>query len=515
MYIKYFYRSVIGILCFMSVSCAHNILDVDPYAVRTYDQYYSNSSELLEGLNLCYGTVQSLDFEISLFDFGNIASDDSEKGGSSINDRRAAQELSEFRPLTDNSCCRVLWTQCFKGIYYCNIIIANQEKGADNPELTARITKEAKFLRAYFYYFLLTTFGDVPWIDKPLNSVELNVARMPANEVWNFVENDFIEATALPKKSEYPSAEMGRVTSGAAYGMLAKSYMFQQKYQDAEKALSQVVHSSEYALEEDFGAIFRKSGENGVESVFEIQHFASKGGWGDDTEGTVLNIHCTNRNSGGWGFDCPTEDLKQEFEPGDPRIIYTLVFDGDVFDGAPEDNSASPTFYHNYKVYLRYDERDWNSGSDQPYNIRHLRYADLILLYAEALNENGKPSEALTYLNMVRDRARNTPAIDPRRTHLNYDLSYNGEILPKVTTTNPTELRNKIWHERRVELAMEYHRRVDLIRQGRLGDIMLQYAAKWNSPKGLNFQKGKHEVMPVPLSEIERTNGSLSQNPGY
>ncbi len=515
-------KSTIVVLFLSGVSCTQSILDVDPYGDRTSDQFYSNAKELNEALNLCYHSMQSYDFEISLFDFGNLASDDSEKGGSSINDRRSAQELSEFRPTTSNSCCNVLWRECYRGIYWSNLVIFNQEKGADNPELTAQVIKEAKFIRAFHYYFLLTTFGDVPLIDKPLKPNELNMARTPSSDVWAFVEQDFLEATTLPKKSEYAAKDMGRVTSGAAYGYLAKAYMFQQKFKEAEDALSHVIQSGEYELFPDFGAIFRKSGENGIESVFEIQHLATNSGGANSTEGTVLNVHCMNRNSGGWGFDNPTEDLKQEFEPGDPRIIYTLVFDGDIFDRrnangdlVAEDNSASFTPYHNYKVHLREDERNRVNSQDEPFNIRHLRYADLLLLYAEALNENGKSAEALTYLNMVRDRARNTPAVDPRRVFLNYDLSYLGELLPPVTTTNQGELREKIWHERRVELGMEYHRRVDLVRQKRIGDVMLQYAAKWNSPKGVNFRKGQHELMPIPLNEITRTNGTLLQNPNY
>ena len=220
-----------------------------------------------------------------------------------------------------------------------------------------------------------------------------------------------------------------------------------------------------------------------------------------------------SRKNGGWGFDCPTEDLRREFEQGDPRIIYTLTVTGDVFGGDQTINNIdAPYGYHNRKVHLGKNEQNWHWGSDQPYNIRFLRYADVILLYAEVLNENNKPNEALTYLNMIRDRARSTNPRDPRRIHQIMDIVVD---LPIVTTTDKVELRNKIWHERRVELAMEYHRRIDLIRQKRYGTVMRQYASIWDNTKGAYFKDEIHDLCPIPQDEIDRSHGSITQNPGY
>ena len=524
---KHIIKSVLTLVLLSAISCTQSILDIDPYGDRTTDQYYSNAKELNEALIMCYQAMQAEAFELNLFEFENIASDDAFKGGSSPTDRSQTEQLSEFRPMTDNSSVRNRWQLCYRGIYWSNLVIANQENGADNPELTAQVVKQARFVRAFFYYFLLTTFGDVPLIDKPLNIVELNVERTPSSEVWAFVEEDFKAATTLPKKSEYAAKDMGRITSGAAYGYLAKAYMFQKKYSDAESALKAVIESGEYDLLPDYGEIFRKSGENSIESVFEIQHHntATSNG-GDGSEGTQIIVYCMSREVGGWGFDLPSNDLKEAYEPGDPRIIYTLVFDGDIFDHENGNGDIIPvrsnsTYsgsapYHNYKVNFRKDEMSIYN-QDEAFNIRHMRYADLLLLYAEVLNENGKSTEALPYLNNVRERARNTSPVDPRRTFLNYDLSQGvvGETLPPITTTNQAELREKIWHERRIELAMEYHRRVDLLRTDRLGDTMLAFAARWNTPKGRTFVKGQHELMPIPLQEITRTNGTLKQNPKY
>jgi hypothetical protein len=217
----------------------------------------------------------------------------------------------------------------------------------------------------------------------------------------------------------------------------------------------------------------------------------------------------------GWGYDCPTQDLLDEFEKGDPRIIYTFMFRGDVF---PKDESStytvkdslSPTGYNARKAYIPFSERAGLSWSDWDINYRYLRYAEVLLLYAESLNEVGKSTEALQLLNQVRARARNTPSTDPQRILCVLDLSYTGELLPDVTTTDQSELRQAIWHEQRVELAIEGHRRNMLLRTGQFKDRMetaKAYAGIIIEPYAW--------LLPIPQQEIELTNNLLQQNPGY
>jgi len=441
--------------------------------------------------------------------------DDSEKGGSDVNDAADMYDLMLFRPVSTNLRCKMLWSEAYKGIYKCNLILDKAPELEDkNPDLVRRIVAEAKFMRGMYFYYLGTTFGGVPLILTPLTVNELDLERSLYDETWNQIEKDFQEASSvLPEKSKYPATDLGRATAGAAKTMLAKSYLIRQKYAEAESILAEVVVSGEYGLVDDFGKIFTREYENGIESVFDIQHSATKSGW-MDTEGTVIPIHCMSRKNGGWGFDCPTKDLREEFEPGDPRIVYTFTVNGDVFMGTDEEinNVDSPTGYHNRKVHIAPNEQDWHWGSDQPYNIRLIRYADVLLLYAETLNENGKSAEALSYLNQIRERARNTNPVDPRRTLQVDKIEVN---VPDVTTTNKEELRAKIWHERRVELAMEYHRREDLIRQKRFGEVMRAYAEKWNTIKGAYFKDAVHYLCPVPQEEIDKANGKIKQNEGY
>lgn len=493
------------------VSC-EGYLDKPPYGVLTEDIFYKTPDELLQGLTDAYNYIGASEFETALFALGNIMTDDGEKGGSDINDQAAMYELSRFRAVSSNAICLQLWTICYRGIYNCNIVIEKSETlESINPDLVKRIKAEAKFLRGFYYFHLASVFGGVPLVLTPLAPSDLQVARASFDATWDQIEKDFSEAAAvLPMKSQYSSADIGRATSGAAYTMLAKSYLMRQKYALAEAALKNVVSSNQYSLVSDYGKIFTKAFANGAESVFEIQHKNTNSSGG--SEGTALNRFCWSRKNGGWGFDLPTEDLKKEFETGDPRLIYTLTFTGDVFIGNDViDNSESQTGYHNRKIYLAPVERD-SPEQDQGYNIRYLRYADVLLLYAEVLNENGKSQEALGYLNVIRDRARNTNPVDPRRISQKVSVTVN---LPAVTISDKNQLRNSIWHERRVELGMEYHRRVDLIRQKRFGNVMKAYASIYNNDKGSLFNESYHNLCPIPAEEIDRSGGIIAQNPGY
>ncbi|HYI78025.1 MAG TPA: RagB/SusD family nutrient uptake outer membrane protein [Chryseolinea sp.] len=508
---KYITPILSAFLLITTISC-EDYLEKPPYGVLTVDNFYKTPAQLSQGLTDAYNYLGSADFETPLFILGNIVTDDSEKGGSDVNDFAAAYELSRFRAVASNSVCLQLWSTCYKGVFNSNIVIEEADALQDmNPELVNRIRAEAKFLRGLYYFNLATAFGGVPLILSPLAPSEADAERASFEATWDQIEKDFSEAAAvLPLKAEYSASDLGRATSGAANVMLAKAHLMRQKYSEAESTLEKVVSSNQYALVDDFGKIFTSSFENGAESVFEIQHKNTQSSGG--SEGTGVNRYSWSRKNGGWGFDCPTEDLKNEFEVGDPRLIYTFTFTGDIFDaGDVTDNTESPTGYHNRKVYLSTSERD-NPINDQSYNIRYLRYADVLLLYAEVLNENGKAEDALIYLNIIRDRARDTSPFDPRRTFQTVEIIVN---LPSITTTDKDELRDLIWHERRVELALEYHRKFDLVRQQRYGDVMRTYAANHNSDKGSLFNDSYHDLIPIPAEEIDRSQQSIGQNLGY
>jgi hypothetical protein len=325
------------------------------------------------------------------------------------------------------------------------------------------------------------------------------------------IESDLKDATNLPTVSQWN--ESGRVTSGAAWALLGKVYLTERKYTQANHAFSKVVESNEYHLVPDFGFIFRHEGENCAESIFEYQYWNNIPG--EASMGTWSAPFRMPRDPGqGWGFDCPTKDLFADFEPGDPRIIYTFMFPGDVFpmgnDTYTVVNDASPTGYNSRKAWVPYEERKNFAWWEMDLNFRYMRYAEVLLLYAESLNEVNKQDSARMLVNMIRARARNTPTTDPQRISCAYPLPHPADLLPDVTTNDQAELRQAIWREQRVELAIEGHRRNNLLRTNRFKECM----EKAKAYAGVTVEP--HELLlPIPQMEIELSNGDLTQNPGY
>jgi hypothetical protein len=249
-----------------------------------------------------------------------------------------------------------------------------------------------------------------------------------------------------------------------------------------------VISSGQYSLFPNYEALFRIANENSVESVFEIQAKYEPGNC-DVSNSQYSQVQgVRGSQGGGWGFNVPTQDLVNAYEPGDPRKDATIIFRGEITpqgDAIPTDGD-NPMY--NQKSYVPFSTWiECNEGAEQ--NIRVIRYAEVLLMNAEAANELGNTAQALTSLNMVRARARGG----------------NDAVLPDVTTTNQDELRAKIWHERHVELAMEFDRFFDLVRQGRAPEVL--------GPKG--FKAGVNEVWPIPQNEIDLSAGVLTQNPGY
>jgi hypothetical protein len=301
------------------------------------------------------------------------------------------------------------------------------------------------------------------------------------DECWEQIEEDLSDAAdVLPEKSAYSASDMGRATRGAANALLAKAYIFQSKWSQAESRASMVIESGEYDLEPNYADNFLISHENGIESVYEIQHVeVPTSDYGDENEGQETSIYQGSRKATyfeGWGFDCPTEDFVEEFESNDPRLKATVVFDNDIiYESTPvqqkADNSMSPTGMAARKYMLEYQGTQTPEKSNAPANWRVIRFADVLLFHAEAANELGDSTAALKSLNRVRARAS----------------------MPQVVTTDKSELQKAIYHERRVELGLEGHRFFDLVRQGRAAEVL----------KDNGFIEGRHEYFPIPELEMD------------
>lgn len=498
-------------------------LDEPTYGQTTNDSFYKTQTEVLGALTGAYLQLRTTwnEYALNFYFVGDCSTDDALKGGGSDGDRAEVQELANFTTSTTNGEVGRRWEILYRLVNRCNEVIHYAPGAQGDATTLTRYANEAKALHAFVYYELVTTFGDVPLLTEPMTPEQiLATPRTPADSVWAQIISDCTDAEALPAKGQDSADEQYHVTRGFAKAMLAKSYMFRQDYVDAEKVLHEIIEvDKDYALLPDYGLNWTPAYENSSESVFEIPNKMDPN---TPTLATGTNVphYFTSRTDAqyqGYGFHVPTKDLHAAFDADDPRQTYVFTQTGDHYigDAYDQDNSQSATGYNDYKLTVPQVEKQGYDCWMIPYNIRIIRYSDLLLLYAEALNENGKSAQALTYLNMVRRRARNTNPMDPRKDKQAYVPVVTATTLPDITTTSQDELRQIIRHERRVELAMEGWRRDDLMRQKRFGQVIREYAKKYNVEKGVKFNDNRDYLLPIPQSEIDKSNGMLKQNPGY
>lgn len=475
--------------------CQKEFLDRKPLGQLTYENFFQNAEQAIQATNAVYNQFRSWDcVGLPYLGVTDIISDDADKG-STPNDAPFLLEVDSFTFDATNICFSTVWRGYFRVIARANVAISEIPKIDMDPRLRDRLVGECKFLRAYAYLLLVQWFGDLPLITRPLTGDEYYAQeRQPKSVIYDQIERDLLDAIqVLPEKSQYAPADLGRATKGAARGLLAKLYMVKKDFIKAEQYALEVINSGQYSLLPRYSDNFLPIGENGAESVFEIGCVAIPApiaGPGASPYNMIQGVRGVPNL--GWGFNRPSDDLVSSYEPGDPRREATVIYVGEVLpDGSAivQDNPEIVGERYNQKAWVPAHPGLQDNG---PGNIRILRYADILLLAAEALNENGKPAQALQYLNQVRKRARGT----------------NNFILPDVTTTNQAQLRERIYRERRVELAMEQHRWFDLLRWGRAASVMQALGKRFFTP-------GKHELLPIPQSEIDLTEGRMRQNPGY
>jgi hypothetical protein len=490
----------VGLLALAISSCKKEWLNPAPEnELVTEDTTFDNPNNAIAFVNACY--TQLLTWDQSSFSWigvTSITSDDADKGsapGDLGSDKDQMDNLT-YSPTTPS--IRSVWRSNAQGISRCNQALANFDKFGISNELKNRLRGEAKFLRAFYYFNMVRTFGDVPIVDSIVdanNPADLDKIndRRPKEEVYAFIEQDLEDAMdLLPTKQQYDPRDMGRATKGAAAGLLAKVSMYQQKWDRVLDLTNQIINNQlgTYGLVPDYELIWREVGENSDESLFEIQSKGVVPFAAVQQYSQVQGIRGGTFNPGalvftGWGFNSVSEDLYNSYEPGDIRRDATIMSIGDtLFDGVVLVNMANPRY--NYKAYVsRTQETYGNTTSTANKNIRVLRMGEIYLMNAEAANELNQPDQAKARLNAVRNRAE----------------------LGNTTANSQAELRLAIWNERRWELAMEHDRFYDLVRQGRAGDVLRAH--------GKAFVDGKHEVFPVPQDEIVASSNKLTQNPNY
>lgn len=479
----------LAVVVLLAATSCQDVLDREPKVDFTLENFFKTEEHAILATNAVYNQLRN--WEVHVFSYmgmTDIISDDSDKGSIPA-DAFFLQELDDFTYSTGNIAPLSVWNGYYTGIFRANLAIANIPDIEMDAALKERLIAENRFLRGYLYFNLVRWFGGVPLITEPFPA-DFIIPRATEDEVYTQIIAD-LEAAAesLPKRSGYAAADMGRATSGAAKGMLAKVYLTRKDFVKAAQLADEVITSGEYALYPRYDEIFTRAGENSRESLFEVQTTDFVEGGGGSQYNEVQGVRGTPNL--GWGFNRPSDDLVAAYEPGDPRREATILYVGEVLpDGSAiiEDNPAV--------VGERYNQKAWvpqpvGGNGNGPGNIRILRFADVLLIGAEAHNENNNPTTALNYLNQVRARARGTSTT----------------LLPNVNTTDKDLLRQRIWRERRVELALEQQRWFDLVRQGNAASIM--------QALGKSFQANKHELFPIPQQEVDLSAGALTQNPGW
>ncbi len=469
-------------------SCKKSFLNVNPAGNQAASQFWKTESDATKAVSAMYANLH----EWTNIAFASIAvesmgSDDVNKGSTAAD----AAFMNDFHNFTANSGegqISDFWGGEYKTINFANQILDNVPAISMDANLKARYLAEAKFVRAWAYFRLVRAFGDVPLrLHVPKAASEYNIPRTPKAQVWAAIETDLTDAASVLPQS-YSAADIGRITKGAALALHAKVAMYQKKWSDVLSLTNQVMTLG-YTLFPDYEQMFRTNHKNNSESIFEIQ-CALVPNNPDASNSQYSQVQGVDGSTGGgWGFNVPSASLVASYEPNDPRKDATIIFRGETTpEGDVIPTSGNSTMY-NQKSYVPFSlyVSGFNEGCQQ--NKIAIRYADVLLMNAEANNELGNSAAALIPLEQVRARARGT----------------NNAILPKVTTTDQATLRLAIWNERHIELAMEFDRYFDVIRQGRAQALF--------GPRG--WTAGKNEVWPLPQNEIDLSAGTLVQNPNY
>jgi len=490
-------KIVLGLSLLIFVgACSDDFVDVQPpYAINS-ETFFEAPEDYDNALIGAYDLLQATYANTIL---AEIASGDVNAGGESPTDVIGWQQVDRMihTPINDN--LRDLWNFNFAGVQRASFIIQNEDN--IDFEGKAQIIAEARFLRAYFNFELSKWFGPIPI--KPDGQFELgeevSIPRASIDEVYRFIEGDLqiaIETLSVM------SVEPGRVNQMTARALLGKLYLYEENFDAAATQLQEVINSGQYHLygtqgDEDFADLFEFEGENGPESVFEVQYTGVQGAGFDClqcSEGNVLVGFSGIRGyvgpvfESGFGFGLPRASIYEAFEENDLRRDLSILNieswaeeNGATFNIGNQDPETGHTGYYNRKYLPRMNDNQPDVNLTQPNNYRAIRYADVLLMAAEALVQgSGSDMQAQEYVNQVRERA----GLDP-------------------VMSSGQALLEDIYRERRLELVGEGHTFFDLVRTGRAADEISGFTAP------------KNNIFPIPQEEIQFARGNWTQNPGY
>ncbi|MCF8224807.1 MAG: RagB/SusD family nutrient uptake outer membrane protein [Bacteroidales bacterium] len=566
-----FKHTITGILLLMLIfsSCGEKWLeDTVPYGVYDASGFVADEASAIQLLDGVYANLLGRDMNWTWFVLGDCLSDDSESGGEAGGgDTPEFQAYSEFRANSAGGQLSNFWDYVYSGIFRANATI-NTLDGTDviDEQMKNRLVAEAKFLRAIYHFKLMRTFGPVPYIDRLYDPAEYaDIPRTPIAEMLHAMQSDMTEifddlpgraSSGFPYKYDGVAGDDGRPGKDAARALLIKLLVFESSYSelagsddpydfysgcedkwsDVRTLADNMIDSADVygiGLDPDFSGLWRVRGENSDEIIWKINHSASMSRPGTNLPGASLEdaywnvgtdivklqtvrqaamiVDGTELTDFGWGWNCPTQNLVDAFDPADPRLDISVIADGDTIEvirstdepvrlnrlalALPSDQS--PTGYNHRKYEYNLDEsgQDFSEGT---LDVKVIRYADVLLWAAEAnLKAGGNSSKAVDYVNRIRTRAR------------------------QITTPEAAEPANissitleELYDERRRELAFESHRFFDLRRWGLLDDKLDGYQVR-QGIYTIEFEPGRHEYLPIPEYVITETNGIVTQTPGY
>lgn len=508
---KYIYIFAILGFLFFNQSCSDK-LDILPDDQIITNNFFEKATpeEIESAVNSMYQRLQSsYMYNLRMWTLDIVAGEGSvgnEAGGNGLE----TTQLSNFITTSDNTGAKELWRGPWAGISRTNWILNNIENTSQvSQDKIAQYKGEAHFLRALYYFNLVRLFGDVPLIITQQSAGDdLLVHRDPKEKVYDLIIQDLKDAASLLPALYEQSSDIGRATKGASLGLLAKVYLTLKKYNDVISTIEELNALNVYKLNKRYEWNFDCNRENGPESLFEVQYekdvttysefdILGQGGWHNDFMAPLAPISIGGK-WGNFGWFAVYQEFVDSYEPGDLRKAVSVWCKGDLYKGWAYDPAVSQTG-HNVKKFLCSDIGQ-NRAMDSPLNFPILRYADVLLMYAEALNETGRTTEACapatSYdeggpLNRVRSRAG----------------------LPNVSTNDQAKLREIIRHERRMELAFEGgHRWFDLIRYDENGEYALKF---FHSIGKTNFTVPKHLLLPIPIDDIDANPNLRPNNPGY
>lgn len=463
-------------------SCKKDFLELNPSDRLNDGNFYQDESDFERALIGSYARIRPLFRTSSMLFAADLFTDNAEIQWSSPSVDEMQFDQNELNP--GNGLVNALWTSSLFAIANCNVIINRIGDVSFDETAKNRIWGEAKFIRAFCYFYLVRLFGNVPLVTQEFGSPEdvsaADLTLKPSEAVYAFIIEDLQSAESL--MPDEPVADKTRVSIGTVKTLLGKVYLTMHDYDQAAIKLKEVIDWNQYQLVDDYASLFSAGNNNLDESILEVQ-FLSGQTLGNNFSAmftpSITNMALFPGNLQGSGRITPTLDLMNAYEAGDERKAASVADSVDLIGGG--------------KSYVRYGKKfvDWNAVdlSDGSVTFTILRYADVLLMYAEALNEQGNTPEALTYINQVRARVS----------------------LKDLEGLDQESCRTALEKERRLEFVDEGHRWFDLVRTGRAQEVL---DAHFES-LGLNFSVEDHElIFPIPQNEI-LLNPELVQNEGY